>query len=526
MNGDFTRDTFDAAKHFSRVLMQQGRVQLDADWNEQTAILLRYLRILTADILGPGAGPADAMGFDLITKGPNADARIDAIEPDPARADVLKKKVADGDVVIGTGRYYVHGVLVENHRAILYTEQPGYPFSEETTLDNLQNKALLAYLDVWERHITYVQDDHIREVALGGPDTCSRAQVVWQLKALLRPDNAEQFDCTSLEGLLARELPHLRARARLDKPPTELCVIAPDSRYRGAENQLYRVEVHQGGVAAAGATGATFKWSRDNGSVVFPIVSLSGTTVVVESLGRDDCLSLKPGDWVEVSDDDIAMAEQAGPLAQVDTVDRDELTVTLKLPAGVTALPAYAATDAPSKHPSAAPLGPRRRSGGLRRRTADYRSAGAGPGLDRTRRRRADLVRPKRPIQGRGLLADSGARGHRRCRMAARTRQQWRAQARYRRQPRPGGTAAPRAAALLRAAVPRAGRTGPGPGLPLRDQAGSAMSPCGGGECVARDSNRGRLLDRGTCRDAYPGGKPAKRTAVLAAVPASFGRWA
>ena len=351
MNGDFTRDTFDAAKHFSRVLMQQGRVQLDADWNEQTSILLHYLRILAADILGAGAGPADAMGFDLITKGPNADARIDAIEPDSERADALKKKVADGDVVIGTGRYYVHGVLVENHRAITYTEQPGYPFSAETALDNLQNKALLAYLDVWERHITYVQDDAIREVALGGPDTCSRAQLVWQLKALLRPDTAEQFDCTSLEGLLARELPRLRARARLDKPPTELCVISPGSRYRGAENQLYRVEVQQGGVAATGAAGATFKWSRDNGSVVFPIVALSGTTVVVESLGRDDCLSLKPGDWVEVSDDDIAMGEQAGPLAQVDTVDRDELTVTLKLPAGATSLPAYAATDAPSRHP-------------------------------------------------------------------------------------------------------------------------------------------------------------------------------
>lgn len=351
MNGDFTRNTFDAAKHFSRVLMQQGRVQLDADWNEQTSILLRYLRILAADILGPYAGPADAMGFDLITKGPNSDTRIDAIEPDPTRAEALKKKVADGDVVIGIGRYYVHGVLAENHRAITYTEQLGYPFSEDTRLENLQNKILLAYLDVWERHITYVQDDRIREVALNGPDTCTRAQVVWQLKALLRPDNVDKFDCTSLEGLLARDLPQLRARARLDKPPTELCVISPESRYRGAENQLYRVEVHEGGVAATGTTGATFKWSRDNGSVVFPIVSLSGTTVVVEHLGRDDCLSLKPGDWVEVSDDGIALGEQAGPLAQVDTVDRDELTVTLKLPNGVTVLPSYAATDAPGKHP-------------------------------------------------------------------------------------------------------------------------------------------------------------------------------
>ena len=351
MKGDFTRDTYDVAKHFSRVLMQQGRVQLDADWNEQTAILLHYLRTLAADIIGSHAGPVDAMGFELILQDTNAEARIDAIEPDPVRAAVLKQKVKDGDMVIGPGRYYAHGVLVENDRAMLFTEQAGYPFSEQTKLENLKNQELLAYLDVWERHITYVEDDHIREVALGGPDTCTRAQVVWQVRVLRRTDVAGQFGCTSLEGLLARTLPQLRARARLDKPPIELCVISPESRYRGAENQLYRVEVHQGGVATTGATSATFKWSRENGSVVFPIVSLTGTTVVVENLGRDACLSLKPGDWVEVCDDDIAMSEQAGPLAQVDTIDRDTLTITLKLPNGVTSLPAYSATDAPSKYP-------------------------------------------------------------------------------------------------------------------------------------------------------------------------------
>ena len=38
MRGDFTRDSFDRRHHYTRVLMQQGRVQLDADWNEQSAI--------------------------------------------------------------------------------------------------------------------------------------------------------------------------------------------------------------------------------------------------------------------------------------------------------------------------------------------------------------------------------------------------------------------------------------------------------------------------------------------------------
>ena len=35
MKGDFSRETFDRARHYSAVLLQQGRVQLDADWNEQ-----------------------------------------------------------------------------------------------------------------------------------------------------------------------------------------------------------------------------------------------------------------------------------------------------------------------------------------------------------------------------------------------------------------------------------------------------------------------------------------------------------
>ena len=38
MKGDFSRLTFDPKKHYRRVLMQQGRVQVDADWNEQEAI--------------------------------------------------------------------------------------------------------------------------------------------------------------------------------------------------------------------------------------------------------------------------------------------------------------------------------------------------------------------------------------------------------------------------------------------------------------------------------------------------------
>jgi hypothetical protein len=357
MKGDFTRVTFDPRKHFSRVLMQQGRVQLDADSNEQTSILLHYLRTLAMDILGPHAGPGSEMGFEIITQA-MSDAQLDTklkeIELDETRRKALKNAIRkNGDTLIGPGRYYADGYLVENERAVLYTEQLGYPFNKATTLEALKdwNSGLLVYLDVWERHITYVEDDHIREVALGGPDTCTRAQVVWQLKVLLQTDEIPDFNCDAVSTLLPLGTGKLRARARLDKPPTDLCVIPPESRYRGAENQLYRVEVHQGGTATDDQKGATFKWSRENGAVIFPLSMLAGTTAALEHLGRDLHLSLKPGDWVEIVDDGIAVGETAGPLAQVNAVNRDDLTVTLTLPDGTPSLPSYSEADIDAKHP-------------------------------------------------------------------------------------------------------------------------------------------------------------------------------
>lgn len=352
MKGDFTRNTFDPKNHFIRVLMQQGRVQLDADWNEQTAILLHYLRTLARDLLGPHAGPAGDLGFAIMTQETLITSTLEQWEPEAKRRKALVDAIGQGDAAIGPGRYYIEGVLVENEKAILYSEQPGYPFNNGTTLEALKiwNSRTLAYLDVWERQITCVEDDRIREVGLGGPDTCTRAQVVWQVKVLLHPAGTEVFDCEAVNTLLPLGTGKLRARARLDKPPTELCTIPPESRYRGAENQLYRVEVHQGNTATGGATVATFKWSRENGSVTFPIRSLSGTTATLEHLGRDKHLSLAPGDWVEVVDDSIAFGEKAGPLAQVDVVNRDDLNVTLKLPTGVPDLPGYTRDEAQVRH--------------------------------------------------------------------------------------------------------------------------------------------------------------------------------
>lgn len=329
--GDFTRDTFDPFKHFSRVLMQQGRVQLDADWNEQVDILLRYLRTLAVDVIGPFGGPITGSGFQISSP-------------------------ESGDFKISPGHYYVDGILMENPdvdkqgQPFTYMHQPYNPMPDALPTD----ASLLIYVDVWELQISFVQNDGIREVALGvnGPDTATRGLIVWQIKALdaktfasiikdiqgsrgrVRVQKIEQFT-TQLRGILIpanRGL--LRARAKVDvEDATKVCITPPDARYRGAENQLYRVEIHNGGT-----TGPTFKWSRENGSVVFPIDNIEGKLITLANLGRDEHLGLQKDDWVEVVDDDYVLKvfgdpshpdAQPNPLLSVTVVDPINKTVTL-----------------------------------------------------------------------------------------------------------------------------------------------------------------------------------------------------
>ncbi len=68
MKGDFSRFTFDQSKHYNGVLMQQGRVQLDADWNELVEIVSHRLDIQAADLIGTSGAPKSDPGFELAAR--------------------------------------------------------------------------------------------------------------------------------------------------------------------------------------------------------------------------------------------------------------------------------------------------------------------------------------------------------------------------------------------------------------------------------------------------------------------------
>ena len=143
-----------------------------------------------------------------------------------------------------------------------------------------------------------------------------------------------------------------RLRSFVESELTDLPLIPPKARYVGLENHLYRVEVHKPGyakgnssdsrlgVSTSGQRGretnsqsedslssrvfkerATFKWSRDNASVSFPIRKLTHDTVTIDNIWREDRFSLKEGDWVEAVDDDYALQNSASDLFRIERID-------------------------------------------------------------------------------------------------------------------------------------------------------------------------------------------------------------
>jgi len=322
MSGDYSRHTFDPKKHYSGVLMQQGRVQLDADWNEQVEIHDRHLRAVTADIIGRCGVPRETPdGFKIEIQGDDAST-----------------------LSIGRGRIYVNGLLAENHGkqplefdsilkeergslSLPYNRQPYYP--EPDPIPESGGPHLI-YLDVWQRELTALQDSDLIEKAVG-VDTTTRLQTVWQVKVL--PDVGKGITCnTPDEEIEAWQKTIQPSAGRLSTAAIGVfterdpCLIPPSGGYRGLENRLYRVEIHDKGKTGS----ATFKWSRDNGTIASPITSIQNPReIVVASVGRDSVLRFNAGDWVEITDDWREFSGMPGEIRKIQSVDDATQTIIL-----------------------------------------------------------------------------------------------------------------------------------------------------------------------------------------------------
>jgi hypothetical protein len=311
MKGDFSRRTFRARDHYSGVLMQQGRPVLDADLNEQASILLHQLRTTTADLIGwhgtPSAGSsAPGSGGFMIS-------------------------IRDGRPLVGPGHYYVDGILAENETTSLCEVQPGTPTSLESLSGSFSK--WVALLDVWEREVTAAQDPRLVEPALGGGDTAIRRQVVW--RAWVVPWSGKELDLSSQSdlrealGLRPEERAGtLRARVAAGDTDQESELIPPQDGYRGFDNRLYRVEIHEPGTG-------WYKWSRHNGSDAFQIMLCEGSRVCIHPKPASEGQRLREGELVEAFDDIDVFAQRGGTLTRVASVDEAGTDIELVEPVSV-----------------------------------------------------------------------------------------------------------------------------------------------------------------------------------------------
>ncbi len=357
MSFDSSRFTFDPWNDYLGVVMQQGRVQLDADWNEWLAQFARRIQ----------AGSMDTMGR----------AVVPATTPNGFKVNAFVDGGGVQHLTIGAGRMYVDGLMVENHgpaASALWdsalAEKSGAPAAPPTVaeidLDYTAQPFLpgatlpkgpgpfLVYLDVWKRAITYLEHPELIDPAVG-IDTTGRVQMVWQVKLL----DVSQFpgvNCTTPDDSLppwqklTQPSGAQLTTAVVPSATSGPCCLNTATGYTGMENQLYRVEIHQAGVANTSGTAspvsATFKWSRDNASVITAVTAISPATNVannptsqlaVQSTGRDNVLSFKPGDWIEITDDFLELNGLAGELHQIDSNGVSKALKTIRLQTPVSA---------------------------------------------------------------------------------------------------------------------------------------------------------------------------------------------
>ncbi len=325
MSADFSRVRHNPLLDWAGVELKQGGVLLDADANELVSVIDRRLRALASDVLGRGT----------------------VSQTTPA---AFQLTLVAGMLAIGRGRLYVDGLLAENHgggaaqwdtllaetvhaEALRYDAQPYLP--QPPALPTTGRH--LVYLDVWQREVTHIEDPALVEIAVG-VETSSRLQTVWQVRAL-GPD-AGNATCSTpdaeVPGWAALTAPSdgRLTTGTFEVPPlSDPCELPPTGGYRGAENHLYRVEIHGAGTAGT----ATFKWSRENASVASRVASIvSATELELDSLGRDDVLSFKDGDFVEISDDVREFSQAPGEVRRiaVDVANR-RISFTPALPAAM-----------------------------------------------------------------------------------------------------------------------------------------------------------------------------------------------
>jgi hypothetical protein len=280
-NADITRLLIQPRKHYVGARMQQGRVVLDSDFNEEAELVGEERRRAFADIVGPTGSPDEGFAADLDI-GDEVVIQPVSFNGEPA-IDTLNYRIRPGSM-------YVAGLRFEHEERTISDEAGGDPIVFQR--DFLQMRAAdapqpqpesthsqLTYLHGWQQCVAATEDQEIRERALGGIDTSARVRRMARVEVRAVENNE---DCTAAweevrqqieaeAGGVFDESGHellSSARLRVTFVPGEAldpCApCAPDDvgRYLGADNQTIRIML---------AAPNRYVWGFDNASSLYRV---------------------------------------------------------------------------------------------------------------------------------------------------------------------------------------------------------------------------------------------------------------
>ena len=147
MKGDFSRFTYNPQNNYVSVLKQQGRVDLDSDWNEQA----EYCRAS-----GSGSWPRTSSESSQYPSAANDITRDNA-----GALAISSFSSGPGGVFdfnISKGLAYVYGHQFKLPKDATFRNQSDYPEPEAHS----EAGDLLVFIELWRRSAGYIDDELIR----------------------------------------------------------------------------------------------------------------------------------------------------------------------------------------------------------------------------------------------------------------------------------------------------------------------------------------------------------------------------
>jgi hypothetical protein len=288
---DRTRSSDDIRQGYRGIAAQQGRVILDRDINALQSMLGTELRRETLDIVGLCGTPDDGFAISLPTlASPVSPPRPVSAAPSrrflpgsfPPHFVLTSPPPPDPfDFLIRPGTMYLGGVRAvlpqpsAGATPISYDHQPDWLSPSPPMPDPPQIEFI--YLDVAEHEVSAVEDDDLRDVALGGPDTTQRILLMQRVKRLGVADGtcsagladavtAWRANGFTLDATTLRLIPQVTLKVGFSdvQVATSPCEPGSTGGYLQADNQLIRVMITGPG---------TLVWSYDNASFIYRVTA-------------------------------------------------------------------------------------------------------------------------------------------------------------------------------------------------------------------------------------------------------------